>query len=346
MNRETVCLLPEIKSVGGPAAFQQRFITAAAKQGITAHFDSSRKDIGAYLVIGAPRKFIPTLYSARQRGIPVIQRLNGMNWIHRVRPSGRLYGEKADLANNRLSFFRKHIATGIVYQSPFCETHWNEVYGVLSDKPSRIIYNGVDLNEFKPIVPEFSSEDIEILIVEGNLEHGSEQNLEQALSLSMALSRRTSQKVHLRIAGNVPEAIREKVFERMSDSTAVVSVDFLGIIEKSRLIELENSSHMLFSVELNPACPNSVIEALACGLPVIGFDTGALKDVTGVGGIIVPYGTDVWKLEKPILFPLIDAAEKVYRENQKFRKAARKQAESHFSIDKITEEYLSFLFGS
>ena len=56
----------------------------------------------------------------------------------------------------------------------------------------------------------------------------------------MALSRRTSQKVHLRIAGNVPEAIREKVFERMSDSTAVVSVDFLGIIEKSRLIELEN----------------------------------------------------------------------------------------------------------
>ena len=103
---------------------------------------------------------------------------------------------------------------------------------------------------------------------------------------------------------------------------------------------------MLFSVELNPACPNSVIEALACGLPVIGFDTGALKDVTGVGGIIVPYGTDVWKLEKPILFPLIDAAEKVYRENQKFRKAAREQAESHFSIDKITEEYLSFLFGS
>ena len=50
------------------------------------------------------------------------------------------------------------------------------------------------------------------------------------------------------------------------------------------------------------------------------------------------------EIEKPILSPLIDAAEKVYRENQKFRKAAREQAESHFSIDKIIEEYLSFLF--
>lgn len=346
MNRETVCLLPEIKTVGGPATFQQQFIKAAARQGITAHFDPSRSDIGAYLVIGAPRKFIPALYSARQHGIPVIQRLNGMNWIHRVRTSGWLYGKKADLANHRLSFFRKHIATGIVYQSPFCETHWNEIYGVLSGKPSRIIYNGVDLNEFKPILPDFQSEDIEILIVEGNLEHGSEQNLEQALSLSMALSRRTSRKVQLRIAGNVPNEIREKVFAKMSDSNCAVSVNFMGIIEKSKLIELENTSHMLFSIELNPACPNSVIEALACGLPVIGFDTGALKDVTGSGGIIVPYGSDVWKMEKPILFPLIEAAEKVYRENQSFRKAARKQAETHFSIDKITGEYLSFLFGS
>ena len=54
-----------------------------------------------------------------------------------------------------------------------------------------------------------------------------------------------------------------------------------------------------------------------------GFDTGALKDVTGEAGIIVPYGADPWKLEQPHTAPLIDAAEQLIRENTNFRLEAR-----------------------
>ena len=81
---------------------------------------------------------------------------------------------------------------------------------------------------------------------------------------------------------------------------------------------------------------------MACGLPVVGFDTGALKDVTGDAGIIVPYGSDPWKLEKPVIGPLVDAAEMVIKNSSEFRKAARLRAETEFSIEKTAEAYVRF----
>ena len=72
------------------------------------------------------------------------------------------------------------------------------------------------------------------------------------------------------------------------------------------------SSHLLFSAEVNPPCPNSVIEALACGLPVVGFDTGSLSElVQGDAGRLVPYGADQWKLQKPDIPMLAEVATEV-----------------------------------
>ena len=85
-----------------------------------------------------------------------------------------------------------------------------------------------------------------------------------------------------------------------------------------------------------------MIEALGCGLPVIGFDSGALKDVTGDAGIIVPYGADPWKLETPDSGSLVDAAERVIRENTTFRQLARSRAEANFSVDTMAENYIRF----
>ena len=51
------------------------------------------------------------------------------------------------------------------------------------------------------------------------------------------------------------------------------------------------SADLLFSADVHPACPNSVIEALACGLPVIAFDTGAIREIVDdSSGAVVAYG--------------------------------------------------------
>ena len=48
-----------------------------------------------------------------------------------------------------------------------------------------------------------------------------------------------------------------------------VPVNFLGVVPLERIPELDRSAHLFFSAEYHPPCPNSVIEALACGLPVV-----------------------------------------------------------------------------
>ena len=103
----------------------------------------------------------------------------------------------------------------------------------------------------------------------------------------------------------------------------------MNTIPREQIPWMMRSSHALFSAEVNPPCPNSVIESLACGLPVIGFDTGSLSEIVqGDAGRLAPYGANQWKLEKPNVQALANVAEGVLENNEHFRTTARKQAET------------------
>jgi glycosyltransferase involved in cell wall biosynthesis len=139
------------------------------------------------------------------------------------------------------------------------------------------------------------------------------------------------------VAGNVDETTRQKLQSR-------VPVKFLGVIPREQIPALARSSHLMYCAEVNPPCPNSVIEALACGLPVVGFDSGSLKElVTQEAGRVVPYGGDPWKLETPDVAALALSAADVLMNQEQFRAAARKRAESAFGLEQMTEAYLKVL---
>jgi glycosyltransferase involved in cell wall biosynthesis len=117
-------------------------------------------------------------------------------------------------------------------------------------------------------------------------------------------------------------------------------------IPREQIPWLMRSSHVLYSAEINPPCPNSVIEALACGLPVVGFDTGSLSEIVrGDAGRLVPYGGNEWKLQKPDTPSLANAALEVLDEQDRFRTLARARAESVFDVEKMVDEYLKVLLG-
>ena len=83
---------------------------------------------------------------------------------------------------------------------------------------------------------------------------------------------------------------------------------------------------------------------MACGLPVIGFETGSLPELLNEdAGLTVPYNGNLWKLEKPEYGPLANAAVKILDNQEQYRAGARKRAEDNFNIEETIRQYLQVL---
>lgn len=334
----SIALMPKLEGLGGPTSFQAKLIQGLHARGFHAHFDALDPAVKTILVVGGT-KHLPTIWRAQHRGIRIVQRLNGMNWIHRKQKTGIKHYLRSEYGNLILSSIRKHFADAIVYQSQFARSWWQTAYG-RSNVESTVIYNGVDLETYHPDGFHHRPDDhIRILLVEGHLGQGNESGLMNAIQLVETLQSRFSQPIELMVAGKVPQEIIDKV-----SNVTKIWLTWAGVISRDEIPTLDRSAHLLFSADLNAACPNSVIEALACGLPVVSYATGSLPEILeNDAGRTAPYGSNYWELEPPDVNFLADAATDVLTNLEQFRRKARAQAVKMFSLDNMVEEYLKIL---
>ncbi|HZD41742.1 MAG TPA: hypothetical protein VE131_13545, partial [Terriglobales bacterium] len=85
--------------------FRDKLAEGLAGRGFQTPSDLGDLPYGAVLVIGGTRE-IGKLWRARRSGIPIVQRLDGMNWIHRVKRTGLRHYLRAEYGNALLSFIR------------------------------------------------------------------------------------------------------------------------------------------------------------------------------------------------------------------------------------------------
>jgi glycosyltransferase involved in cell wall biosynthesis len=338
MAEHRLCLVSRIPGIAGPAGFQRRLADGLERRGIAVTYDLADTPYEAALVIGGTRH-LAGLWAARRRGVQVVQRLNGMNWIHRRRRTGLRHFLRAELNNRLLQLIRERLATGIVYQSEFARGWWERVRGV-ARVPARVVLNGVPLDAYTPQGAEVVPADrIRLLVVEANLGSGYDIGLSWAVELAQKLQAASGRDVELVVAGSAPDSLRRQV-----DPVAKTAVTWLGVVRPDSIPALDRSAHLLFASDVMPACPNSVVEALACGLPVVSFDTGALAElVLGDAGRIVDYGGDAWRLEPPDLDALAHAAMEVVRDNPRYRRGARARAQAGLDVETMIDGYLAAL---
>jgi glycosyltransferase involved in cell wall biosynthesis len=330
-----ICIVPRVDGLAGVASFRLKFENGLRARGVDVTHDTSEPS-DTILVLAGTRHLLP-LWRARSRGKRIVQRLDGINWVHRVRWAGLRYTVRAIYGNWNLSFIRSRLADKVIYQSQFIKRWWEDWYGA-ARVPSSVIVNGVDLTQYTPDgLHERPTMHYRLLIVEGSMAGGLNSGLFSAVELSNQLSRKY--KIELTVVGKVDAGTKNK----LNDQTAF-RIHFMDTVKREQIPGLMRSSHLLFSAEVNPPCPNSVIEALACGLPVIGFDTGSLSElVQGDAGRLTPYGANQWKLQQPNIPALADAADEVLQDNDRFRRSAREHAEENLGLEKMVEKYLEIL---
>jgi glycosyltransferase involved in cell wall biosynthesis len=342
-----ICLIPETTGVGGMVSFRGRMTAGLESRGCEITYDLLDTPYASVLVIGGTRK-IPVLWWAKRRGIRIVQRLNGMNWLHRKLKTGVKHFLRAEYGNLVLRFIRSKIADHIVYQSKFAKDWWEQSHG-LTTTPSSVVYNAVDLEKYSPDpgcrTTEYQKPEdrYRVLLVEGSLMGGYEIGLKTAVGmvklLNSAYREEIGRPVELFVAGRVSTAVKRR-WSKPGD----IQLVWAGLIPSDQIPALDTSAHLLYSSDINTACPNSVIEALACGTPVLGFDTGAIPElVTGNSGRVVPYGGNPWNLGEPDVNALAKGAIEILSHQEMFRIEARSRAEAAFGLEKMVDGYLQAL---
>lgn len=332
-----LCLVHRITGVAGPASFQRRLESGLTRRGVDVTYDLEADPYDAILLIGASRQS-RSLDQRRRRGIPIVQRLDGMNWIHRRRWTGLRHFLRAEANNLLLRTTRDRLADTVVYQSEFVRRWWEQAFGPAPGL-SRVIHNGVPLDDFTPDGPIRPKPDgLRVVVLEGSIGGGYEVGLHWAADLCRKLGESTRNSVQLAIAG------RQRGRAPDLKPEANVQVAWLGEVPPESVPGLLRSGDLMFSADVHPACPNSVLEALACGLPVVAFDTGALPEIVdSESGAVVPYGADPWRLDPPDTAALALAAHRVLGEGERMRRGARTRAERAFSLERMVDEYLAVL---
>jgi glycosyltransferase involved in cell wall biosynthesis len=333
-----ICIYPKATG-GGVGSFRLKFAAGLEKRGIQVSYDL--KNPGEAVLVLAGTRNLPGLWGVKRRGIPIVQRLDGINWIHRRRRVSWRHTLRAEYGNFVLSYIRRSLADRIVYQSEFSRRWWEGWYGKIPAS-AHVIHNGVDLEAYSPGAVREKDSHYKLLVVEGGMEGGYDIGLVNAIKLAEVLATEHGLPMQLTVVGLISEPRR-----REWEAKSRVSIEWLGMVARDRIPDIDRSADLLFSADIHPACPNAVVEALACGLPVAAFDTGSLTElVPAEAGFVAPYGGDPWKLDPPDIERLAEGAARVLADLPRYRAGARAPAESALGLEEMVDAYLQILSGN
>ena len=325
VNRSLTITFPHPPGAGGPGSFQIRFEEELQRNGWKVNYATENQKTEVVFVVGGTRK-LAWLWKMKRKGIPIIYRLDGIGWLHKKTKVSAKYYLTAEIRNYTSKLIHGFLATKIVYQSQFVKNWWDKS-GFRTRKNIAIIHNGVSMPSEKDIQQALAEKATNrLVILEGVIDYSP-----YAVKLLNDLAEKLPEDIQIELYGK---------FEDQAEQSKLHSrLQYKGFLDRKEVFNVLKGSVYL-SLDINPACPNTVAEALACGAPVVAFDTGALPELVDENcGIIVPYGSNPWDLEYPDVESLSKAINTLFSNYNDFAANAYQKAAKDYPLQVMFEKY-------
>ena len=291
---------------GGSAKFQR----------LAERFPNSPTDFSV-LYLGStwlPRDLEPLLRLAARRRVPLLVNQDGVaypGWA----------GAETETLNRPL---RRALlaADHVLYQSRFSK----EASDLFLGEPVgawEILHNAVDVEHFSPA--QHAPPDGPILLLGGD--QTQVYRLELAVR-TLAHVLESEPGARLLVSGRVVTDVSPLLDELgLRDR-----VELVGRYAQRDAPALFRRSHVLLHTKVKDPCPSVVIEAMACGLPVVYPASGGTVELVGDAGIGVPHPESWDRDEPPAADALADAVLSVLAQRAVYAAAARARAVERFPL--------------
>ncbi|MEV4291172.1 GT4 family glycosyltransferase PelF [Nonomuraea bangladeshensis] len=186
-----------------------------------------------------------------------------------------------------LSFFRRlagaaYVAADRIAPHSSYNRRWQIRNGADPDR-IRIMYNGVDPDEFPPVE---SAPDEPTLVFMGRIDPLKDLH---TLLRAFAIVREKVPDARLRIFGGVPdgnEPYHESCLQLAEELGVTDAARFEGRVTTPAAAY--HAGDVVALTSISEGFPYTVVEAMACGLPVVVTNVGGVAEAVGEAGMVVP----------------------------------------------------------
>lgn len=335
----------------GPKVFMDRLTNELNRRDIF-----SEKDFNVWLNLSF--REIPSYVTEET---PVVSRFDGV-WSLQAIPNrfGILPANLRNRLNNSIMQYANRIivtnfdrSSAIIYQSQFSKK-MVEKYISDENKKHEVIYNGVDLSSFSPSVKKNDTGTLNIVV---SHKLWPTKRFDQ-IPLVIKELVKLGLDVNVNVLGDGvrnPQFFFQDTlsrFKKIVDRLALTeNFTFHGHISPESLPEFYRSNDLMLNLSFSDPCPNVVIEAMACGLPVIAPAHGGIAEL-GIPELLIDEKIDELEIYPfwdyfalPKINPMIYAEKilDVVISLERFKEQSREIAEKKYNIESITSKYIGFI---
>lgn len=323
------CNVPPSTGGGGPSVWSYKMTQELQRLGHRVIFDKPQRSDVALCVINTGK----ILGQVNRQKTKVLLRIDGIY--------NAIYNQKFNRTFNKdMQNFHNELKRDIpkldhvIYQSQWSKDRIDDE--IVERKGAySIIHNGVDVKLFKPSLRPVDGS-INLFHI-GKMRNGY---IMESLVGTLQELRRRGHNVKMIMAGNMDAECSAIYAKHKSDPHLV----HLGAFPNTAAAKAFGQGDVYLGPRMGSSCDNVIVEALACGLPVVipkwGGNAELIED--GIQGVVVDSGGK-WNYGPDYILKLADGVEKILSDLNAFKLRARKHAVQNHTIEKMAAKYLAAL---